>query len=264
MSSRVRNTIAVAGRLLRTRRAAPGAVVLGYHDVVASPDGDPWSVTVDDFRSHLDVLTRLGLAIVPLATIVKRLTTGRPVDGLAAVTFDDALAGVDELALPILRELGAPATIFVVSDHCGVDPPWWPGAARTMTPGELRAAAADGLELASHTRSHRSLIALGDDELEDELAGSRARVSELSGRSVDLLAYPSGHHDARVREAARRCGFAAACTFLNGRITGDEDPLRLPRLTMGAHMSARRLAFQLRRPPASWPDHQLDAVEAHA
>lgn len=260
MISRLTNSIAVGRRLLRTHRASAGAAVLGYHDIVSVTDDDPWSVTVDVFRSHLDVLRRLDLEIVALTTIVERLRSGRSVDGLAALTFDDALLGVHEHAVPVLRELDVPATIFVVSDHRGTEPPWWPGAARTMTATELCAAGEAGVELGSHTRSHRSLISLADDELDDELAGSRATLSELTGTPVDLLAYPSGHHDARVRESADRNGYAAAVTFLNGRITGGEDRLRLPRLTMGAHMSARRLAFQLRRPATSWPDHQLDSV----
>jgi hypothetical protein len=63
-----------------------------------------------------------------------------------------------------------------------------------------------------------------------------------------------------VRRAAGDAGYRAAFTFLNGRIDGRHDPFRLPRLTMGSHHSALRLAHHLGRPATSWPDTQLDAV----
>ena len=39
--------------------------------------------------------------------------------------------------------------------------------------------------------------------------------------AVDLLAYPSGHHDARVRAHAAAAGYRAGFTFLNGRVLPD-------------------------------------------
>ncbi len=249
-------------RLLRRRRAAPGAVVLGYHDVLpddAAPA--PWQVSVARFRSHLDVLDRLGLRIVPLHTIADRLRRGEPVEGLAALTFDDALAGVHARALPVLDELGLTATVFVVTGSLGVAPPWWPGAAPTLGAGALAELAAAGWTLGSHTRTHPSLPTLGPSALQDELAGSRDDLADLLGAAPRTLAYPHGHHDPVVRAAAVAAGYDVAVTFHNGRIAGVEDPLRLPRLTMGPHLRPLRLALQLARPAGSWPDHQLDRVD---
>jgi peptidoglycan/xylan/chitin deacetylase (PgdA/CDA1 family) len=250
------------GRLLRRRRAAPGAVVLGYHDVL--PDGAapaPWQVTASQFRSHLDVLDRLGLRVVPLEAIADRLRSGEPVDGLAAVTFDDALAGVHARALPVLGERGVTATVFVVTGSLGVAPPWWPGAAPTLGPSALAELATAGWTIGSHTRTHPSLPTLAPGDLRDELVGSRADLTGLLGAAPRTLAYPHGHHDPVVRGAATAAGYDVAVTFRNGRITGADDPLRLPRLTMGPHLRPIRLALQLTRAPGSWPDHQLDRVD---
>lgn len=250
------------GRLLRRRRAAPGAVVLGYHDVLpddAAPA--PWQVSVAQFRGHLDVLDRLGLRVVPLDAIADRLRRGAPVEGLAAVTFDDALAGVHARALPVLDELGLTATVFVVTRSLGVAPPWWPGAAPTLGPVALAELAAAGWTLGSHTRTHPSLPTLAPPDLQAELAGSRDDLTDLLGAPPRTLAYPHGHHDPVVRAAATAAGYDVAVTFRNGRITGTEDPLRIPRLTMGPHLRPLRLALQLTRPAGSWPDHQLDRVD---
>lgn len=255
----VPHRVQAVGRLARTRQAAEGAVVLAYHDVVA--DGVPageHNVTAGRLRSHIRLLDRLGLRVVRLAEIAERLLAGRPVDGLAAITFDDALSGVHDHALPVLFEEGVPATVFAVSSVLGEQPPWWPGSAPTVNQSQLRRLVAAGIDIGSHTRTHPSLPALGRPEARRELRDSRAELEDLTGRAVEALAYPHGHHDPAVREQVAEAGYRTAVTFLNGRITGGEDVLRLPRLTMGPHSSPVRLALQLARPAASWPDHQLD------
>lgn len=250
-----------AGRLLTGRAGSGGAVVLCYHDVVAGPDVDvDLSVTVAQLRQQLVLTRRLGFRIVPLAELSARAVAGEPLDRLAAVAFDDALAGVARHALPVLAELAVPATLFTVSTQWGQPPRWWDGAGRTMTAEELAECRAHGLDVAAHTRTHASLPELSAADLHDEVAGSRAELEDLVGATVDVFAYPFGHHDAAVRDAVREAGYAAAYTFLNGRLTGGEDVLRLPRFTMGHHHDRLRLAYHLARAPQSWPEHQHDRV----
>ncbi len=247
-------------RQLGRRRAAAGAVVLGYHDVVdpSATPADALSVDPSLLAAHLDTLQRLGLTIRPLGELVDRLERGDDVDGLAAITFDDALVGVHRQALAVLDAAGVSATVFVVADHLGVPPPWWPGSQRTMTETELREVAAAGHSIGSHTATHGSLPTATAADLERELVTSRHTLEAITGTPVDTLAYPSGHHDRAVRDAASAAGYRAAFTFLNGRILGGEDPWMLPRLTMGTHASPRRLAYHLLRSAGSWPDHQIE------
>jgi len=106
------------------------------------------------------------------------------------------------------------------------------------------------------------LPALDEPALDSELAGSRADLEDIVGRPVDHLAYPFGHHDEHVRAAARRAGYQAGFTFLDGRVDAGLDRYRLPRLTMYGGHHRVRLAYHLARPSWSWPDHQLDRVAA--
>jgi peptidoglycan/xylan/chitin deacetylase (PgdA/CDA1 family) len=247
----------VAGR----RPRSEGAVVFAYHDV--REDGNGYHVTPAQLRAHLELARAAGLRFVDVATVVDRLQQGRPVDGLAAVTFDDALLGVGKHAMAILDDVDVTATIFVVTDRLGVGPDWWDNAQRTLSAAELTIMAdSSRFSFGSHTRSHPSLPSLQAVALADELEGSRTCLEDLLGRSVDLLAYPSGHHDARVRAAARQGGYRAGFTFLNGRAVAGDDLFRFPRLTMGGHHHRLRLAYHLGRSKGSWPDTQLDAVTA--
>ena len=244
----------------RHRRPPPGAVVLAYHDVRPGPAATPFDVTPARLREHVERILAHGLRIVPAAEIAGALDRGSPLDGLAALTFDDALAGVHTHALPVLDELGVQATIFAVAEGLGEPAAWWPEAGRTMSRAQLEEALGAGWSLGSHTRTHASLPALPDCDLESELAGSRAELEERFGRSVSLLAYPSGHHDGRVRAAARAAGYTAAFTFLNGRVVPAVDPYRMPRLTMDARHSRPRFAYHLLRPSKAWAGTQLDEV----
>ena len=241
---------ALGGRRLTT----PGAIVLCYHDVGDDPGNrTPYYLTPWQLRSQLRWAMRWGLRFVDLGDLVDALLSGRPVDGLAAIAFDDGLVGVHRHALPVLSELGLPATVFAVSDALGASPPWWDGADRVMTRAELLEAAKAGLRVASHTRSHPRLPGLEPGALRDQLAGARAALQDLTGTPVDLLAYPFGDSDARVRELAAEAGYRAGFSFHNGRLTTASARYRLPRLNMWNGQGRLRLAYHLARPPASWP-----------
>lgn len=260
-----------AQRLLAALRApavlagAPGShaggLVLGYHDVRPRAEQTVgFEVTPEELDRHLTLAAAGGFRFVRPAELIDALEAGRPLDGLVAVTFDDALAGLVEHGLPILRRHGVPAAVFPVVERPGQTPAWWPGANRTLQTAELRLLAEHGFEIGSHTLSHRSLVGLPPAALEDELRRSRSELAELLGVQVDLLAYPSGHHDAAVRAAAAAAGYRAAFTFVNGRVTTELDRYRLPRLTMGQHHGRFRYAFHLARGASAWPDTQWESI----
>lgn len=248
----------LAGGRIRAR----GAVVLAYHDV-GEPGGVGYHVSPALLRDHLDWVKRWGLHTIDLGDVcraVERGERGSSLDGRVGVCFDDALVGVHREALDILGNAGVSATVFVVANALGCDPWWWHGAARVMSAAELLDVVAAGHRIGSHTLTHPSLPSLDDGTLEREMRDSRASLEDLVQQPVEVLAYPSGHHDARVREYAEAAGYRGAFTFLNGRVTTGLGRYALPRLTMSDRQTRARLAYQLARPAWSWPDHQRDVV----
>lgn len=257
--SRVPHAARAMVELIRGRARASG-VVLAYHDVTAR-EAHGLSVTAPRLRAHIRLLRRLGLRIAPLAELDERLNSGRSCAGLAGLSFDDGLIGVHRHALAVLQEEKAPATVFAVSNALGVAPAWWPGSVRTMTRTELAEVVAAGVGVGAHTRTHPSLPSLADDALRAELRDCRIELEDLFGKPVAAVAYPSGHHDVRVRAAARAAGYRTGFTFLNGRLSGTENLYTLPRFTMTARHQPARLAYHLARRADSWPDHQRDVVD---
>jgi peptidoglycan/xylan/chitin deacetylase (PgdA/CDA1 family) len=112
-------TLHTAGITTLARRLRQGALVLCYHNVVPRPDhlppfGEPGlHLPVDRFTAQVHWL-KDHYTVVSLRELVDRLENGRPVRGLAAITFDDGYAGAFTFAWPLLRALDLPATMFIV------------------------------------------------------------------------------------------------------------------------------------------------------
>ncbi len=121
--------LAGTGVATRLRRRRPAATILCYHNVVP----DPLEGRVGDrslhlgagrLAEHLDWIAH-AFTPVPLLELLARLADGRSVDGLAAVTFDDAYAGALRNAGPLLAARGIPATFFVVTSAANHPAPFW-------------------------------------------------------------------------------------------------------------------------------------------
>src|SRR5204863_3825979 len=104
--------------------------VMAYHGIAADPHSHAMHITPRRFRQHMEFL-RQEYQIVSLHELVERWRRGSSTNGCVAITFDDAYAGLKKHAIPVLRELDLPATIFVTSDHANIGATyWWDDAER--------------------------------------------------------------------------------------------------------------------------------------
>ncbi len=202
----------------------PDLLILCYH-AVSEDWPTEFAVPPARLDAQLRFLRRRGYRPATLSAALRAPAAGKAV----AVTFDDAYRSVIERALPVLSRHGAPATVFAPTAYVGggerMDWSAMSKWARTpfapelecMSWDDLRALAAAGWEIGSHSRTHPDLTALGEAELDAELAGSRAACEEAIQRPCTSLAYPFGAHDRRVAAGARAAGYEAAVT-LDGRI----------------------------------------------
>lgn len=102
---------------------------------------------------------------------------------------------------------------------------------------ELRALAADGVEIGCHTDTHPILVRISDrSELEREIRGAKELIEARLQRPVVHFCYPNGR-DADISDAAVECvrqaGFATAVTCTYGLNTAAANPLRIMRLPFG-------------------------------
>jgi len=122
------------------RRLAGGAVILCYHNVVTEPEREPRDpalhMDVRVFEAQMEWVCR-NLQPISLDALVRRLRNREPTRDLVSVTFDDGYEGFFRSALPVLRSLNVPSTVFIVADASERPLPYWwdhPTLVRRATP----------------------------------------------------------------------------------------------------------------------------------
>lgn len=279
---------------IRLRRIAPVSTVsiVTYHriaEVMANEPCDPDVVdaTPAQFRRQIETLARIGSPIA-MDTLLRALDGAKLPPNPVMITFDDGYRSCRDVALPILRALGVPATFFIatafiaqrtlywweqiavvlhrargrtatlvyprpmaidasdprarrllddtIKNTRGLDierflrelraalgVPWSPeveaqlAAQLTMTWDDVRALAAAGMDIESHTCTHRVLETLDDTELRDELVNSRRDLEHELCRPVRALAYPVGRRPpAWVRRSVAEAGYQIGLTNAGG------------------------------------------------
>jgi peptidoglycan/xylan/chitin deacetylase (PgdA/CDA1 family) len=192
--------------------------IVTFHGVDRS--GSVLCVAPETLRGLVRGIRSAGHAIVPLRELL-----ASPAPDRVALTFDDGLASVAEEALPVLRDEGAAATLFLTTGHVGGHNDWqgqpaWAPKLPMLRWAQVEALAAAGWEIQSHGVRHLDLRTLADDDLEAELAGAADAIEGRLGRRPDQLAFPYGAYDARVLRAAQRhhrACFTTELAALDGR-----------------------------------------------
>jgi SAM-dependent methyltransferase len=154
-------------------------------------------------------------------------------------------------ALPAAERDGLAERLAAAGGGAGGEAAGLPGAAAggdsaRLAPADIARIAAAGHEIGFHTRGHRVLTELPDDELAHELADGRDELAAAAGAPVELIAYPFGVADARVAAAARSAGYGAGFTVAPAAVTPASDPLLLPRVDAPYEPPAR-LAWHVAR-----------------
>lgn len=104
-----------------------------------------------------------------------------------------------------------------------------------MRSDQVRALVDGGMEIGAHTVRHPILQQVPLDEARREIADGRAALERLTGRPVELFAYPNGrpgkdYGDAHV-QLVRELGFRFAVSTAQRVASPGEDPHQLPRFT---------------------------------
>ncbi|MGN6258168.1 MAG: polysaccharide deacetylase family protein [Solirubrobacterales bacterium] len=236
------------------------AVVLAYHSLSDLGD-DPvlaeYGVTGEALAEQLDALAAHGHRFIDLDLLVAALDGRAPLpDGATLVTFDDAYVDLLPTAVEILASRGIPAVVFAVSGQIGGSNEWdrhlGAGSLRLLDAEGLKALAAAGIEIGSHSVSHRQLTKVGDEDVVAELRDSAEQIEAAGLPRPRAFAYPHGEWDERAVRAAAAAGYAAAFTIDPGRIRTGDDRFALPRIEVLASDTAKTI--RVKAATAGWPE----------
>lgn len=208
----------------RTEANMHGIPVLMYHELVGSADRvGRYSLHVDHFAQHMEYLAMAGYTpITDRDLIAAREGVNALPDRPIIITFDDGTVDHKVLAEGVLNTHGFKAVFFIVSERVG-----HPGS---LSPEQLQQMAQSGMSIQSHGHTHRFLDLLGPEELQEEIAESRAIIAKATGVDVVSLCIPGGWYNSVVLDAARDVGYRLVFTSDIGVNSAEGDTFVLKRL----------------------------------
>jgi len=218
-------------------------------------------VSPERFEQQIRAILDAGYRIVSLSTFLRRLRQGAMSDlsRCAVLTFDDGFRDQFVNAYPILRRYDVPATVFLIAAYVGRDVvfPHLATVGAGVSPGwhplgwhDVRTMARAGIEIGSHTVSHRSLGLLAPAEARREVEQSREILEEGVGQPVTLFAYPFGSQaygdfDGQLADVLREAGYDGACTTVVGTNDQRADAFALRRIPIDESDGAFRIRCKL-------------------
>lgn len=175
--------------------------VLMFHGVDSS--GSVLSIDERELALLVESIQRSGHRVVTL----RDLLTQAPGGSAVAITFDDGFVSVAERGAPVLRALGAPATLFLTTGRVGLDNAWpsQPADAprfRCMSWDAVERLHAAGWSIEAHSVTHPDLRQITDVALDEELERPPEEIERRLGVRPRILAYPYGYYDRRVARRA--------------------------------------------------------------
>jgi peptidoglycan/xylan/chitin deacetylase (PgdA/CDA1 family) len=257
-ASRAALALHTAFRRARTR----GFGILMYHRVAQCSAGlapPTYSVSPEQLHTQLAGLIARGYQPWPLAKALDVYQAGDTVPANAVVvTFDDGYENNLTAALPVLRELGVPATIFLATAFLDSADPFpsddWSLAGSTRVPTDswrpltsrqCEELLASGLiELGAHTHTHGFFAGRGETFREDLgqcLDVLRARF----GIQQPSFAFPFGITTPELVQVARQSGVSCALTTRFACVTPGTDPFQWGRFNVVGSDSPAILAAKL-------------------
>lgn len=233
--------------------------ILSYHQTASPPRrGTPVRSLVlppSRFARQMRALRLMGYQGLSMQDLEPYLR-GEKAGKVVGITLDDGYLNNFEMALPILQEVGFTATSFAVSAELGGSNRWDHGKGVPPVPlmdvPHMKGWIAAGMEIGAHTRHHVNLCECNDAVAEEEIAGSKLDLERALDTEVRSFSYPYGEHRAEHAEMARRAGFATGTTIVSSRARAEDDPMRLPRISVHLEDWLPRLLLQVATNYQDW------------
>ncbi|NQT35526.1 polysaccharide deacetylase family protein [bacterium] len=200
-----------------------------YHKVSPSWEVGVTRVSPPDFYRQMKRLAEAGWSTIlpseacPCGSRDRRITPSSP-DQVQHTSdsdsstkqflliFDDGYKCIYKYALPVLREFGFRATVFIPSAYLGKTNDWdhqllgrrFDHLDRDMLLSLIK----EGWEIGSHTVSHIDLLQAGREHQADEIFNSRLKLKELTGQEVNWISFPFCRYDRKILEIAINAGYS--------------------------------------------------------
>ena len=231
-------------------------LVLCYH-AIEDQSGDPvlapYGVPPEEFIKQLDLLTDQGFSFVSPAQVAAFLALDAPLPRRPVLlTFDDGYESLLTTTRNVLQPRGIPALVFAVTAMKSRTNEWdqtyGAGQLKLLTPEQLQDLTEFGVEIGSHSRTHREMPLLEGPEQAQEAGGSADDLAAQGLLRPRFFAYPYGFFDEVSKTAVRQADYCAAFGCRATWIDRGSDLFALPRVIVLASDRGWRFRMKVRTP----------------
>jgi peptidoglycan/xylan/chitin deacetylase (PgdA/CDA1 family) len=224
-----------------------------YYQINTAP-----RVFVEQMRS----LRHMGYKTLAPGAVVEGFRSAADLTKTFVITFDDGYRDFVKEALPVLKECGFTATIYLATDRIQDAPITFDGA-EYLTWSEVRELSKEGMEFGSHTITHPILREQKPGEVRNELRRSKGIIEDKLGSPVVSFAYPYAfpEEDAAFKKfldaELQSAGYHDGVTTILGRASRLDHRFFLPRLPVNSWDDQRFLKAKLEGGYdwLHWPQH---------
>lgn len=219
-----------------------------YHQV--SPADHPsfnrhLSVTVERFDQQIGYLVGKGYRFITMADMFDADSAEFQRRNYAVITFDDIFQTFYDYALPVLKKHQVSATAYVIGNSLTGKPyqDLDPAGLEPLTQAQLADLMQHGVEIGSHTMSHRQLATLSIEDARWELAESYNLIKQITGKDHINFCYPSGSHRQEHFALLREIGYQSAVITERGNRHDLGSPYNLKRVKVSQKHTGIKLLY---------------------
>jgi peptidoglycan/xylan/chitin deacetylase (PgdA/CDA1 family) len=232
----------IAQLMGRSERAC--VPILMYHSISSNLFGlsHPYyqiNTTPDVFSMHMRWLRNAGYDSIDLSEMVDGLSNDKDMRKKVVITFDDGYRDVLTEGLPIMKQCGFTATIFLATDRILETPMCYEGV-DYLTWKDVRELHKEGMSFGSHTVTHPDLRSMGPEQIDYELGYSKEIIEQKLGIPVESFSYPFPFPEEDrdftrfLGDTLENLGFKNGVSNVIGRAHHEHNPYFLPRLRVNS------------------------------
>lgn len=204
--------------------------ILMYHSIKYEK-GNELRIPKDKFKQQMQYLKDDGFHPISFDELYSYYVFNEALpDKPIVITFDDGYKDNYTNAYPVLKDLGFKATIFMITNSIG-------DTSDYITADQLKEMDKNGIDIESHTVTHKYLSKLSYDEQKKELYDSKTKIEETLGKSVKYIAYPFGDYNDDTLKLTEQLGYKLAVTTKEGTSNKSQGIYKLKRVYISNNYS---------------------------
>ncbi len=201
------------------------SMVLMYHRVRDDEKDPDMSVRAESFKKQLEYFSQ-HFDVLSLKDFLEGTKRGGRRKDTLTITFDDGYEDNYQVAFPVLKSFGMPATIFLISGESDL-------YEEMLTLVEINEMRKHAIGFGSHTVTHPILTELDPKAADLEITGSKKELEARLGETIRYFAYPKGkryHFNDQIKSIVREAGYEAAFCTENGYVDETSDRFAIRRI----------------------------------